>query len=420
MSVTSGPDPVVSNLVFNFDMSNTQKSWIGPPTTNLIASTPLTLSTYAYASGPISIANVPDANKNLRTVRRYTVTNNINTARAAVYPSGLTTNTNYSFSCKIKYNGTNTVTPVFEANASKGNPEGGANNNTISSTSGGVTDIGNGWYYLTYTWQYSACPTGACMLTYGVVTGSDAAYLNNTFDIYDEQFEVSAFATPFVSQSNGVRSNTQSILDITRNNTIPANSLTYSSTGTFSFNGTTDFMRPNISHSYLNSSCLEVVFNSTSHGSGFKTIFGYAHNPGYSSPTIGSIFLNGTILSASVITTTQVYRTVTSPTLIDTNTTYHVCLNKDTVNGILELYVNGMLMGTQTFDAATYAQWNTVGNFIGQNVLDIGKSSNMSAGQGWATDYFSGSIYLAKVYSRTLTANEIMQNFKSIRYRYGI
>ena len=78
------------------------------------------------------------------------------------------------------------------------------------------------------------------------------------------------------------------------------------------FNGSTNAIYPNINHSYLNSSCLETTVYSVFHSStGYKTIIGYRHNAGYSLPTIGSIYLNGNTLSASLITSSQMYRTVT-------------------------------------------------------------------------------------------------------------
>jgi hypothetical protein len=157
-----------------------------------------------------------------------------------------------------------------------------------------------------------------------------------------------------------------------------------------------------------------------SHGSGKKTIFGYRHNSGYSQPTIGSIYLDVNTLSTSVITTTQTYRTATFSTPIQTNTTYHVVMNKDTTNGTLQLFVNGTAGTVQTFDSASYAQWDTIGNFIGANILDIAKSTNTSAGQGWAADYFNGTIFKLAVYNRILTRNEVLQNFNATRGRYGI
>jgi hypothetical protein len=186
------------------------------------------------------------------------------------------------------------------------------------------------------------------------------------------------------------------------------------------FDGIDDYAIPNISHSYLSSSALEVWFNSSSHGSGFKTIFGYRHNSGYSLPTIGSIYLNNNTLSASLITATQVYRTATFSTSISTNRFYHVVLNKDTVNGNLQLFVNGIAGSVQTFDAATYGQWTTAGSYIGANTLDVAKSTNSNAGQGWGSDYFNGRIFKLAVYSRILTITEILQNFNAIRSRFGI
>jgi hypothetical protein len=206
------------------------------------------------------------------------------------------------------------------------------------------------------------------------------------------------------------------------NNGMLVNGPTFNSDnkGSIVFDGVDDFSRPNISHSYLNSSALEVIFNSSSHGGGNKTIFGYRHNGGYSLPTIGSIYLNNNTLSASVITASQVYRVATFATQISINQTYHVILNKDTVNGTLQLFVNGIAGNIQTFDAATYGQWTTAGSFIGANILDICKSSNTSAGQGWANDYFNGRIFKLGVYNRIITLSEIQQNYNATKGRYGL
>ena len=215
-----------------------------------------------------------------------------------------------------------------------------------------------------------------------------------------------------------------SVTDITGlgNNITLLNGVSYDQDGqgALVFDGTDDYANPNVSHSYLSSSALEVVFRSSSHGSGNKMIFGYRHNSGYAAPTIGSIYLNGSNITASLITTSQVYRSATFPSSISINTTYHVVLNKDTVNGTIQLFVNGAAGPVQTFDTTTYAQWPTDGTFIGDNILDICKSTNTNAGQGWSTDYFNGRIYKLAVYSRTLTTAEIQQNFNALRGRFGI
>lgn len=209
--------------------------------------------------------------------------------------------------------------------------------------------------------------------------------------------------------------------DLTKNTNVSLiNNPSYTGTnnGGIVFDGTNDYARPTVAHSYLSSSALEFVFNSSSHGSGFKTIGGYRHNSGYSLPTIGSIYLNGTTLNASVITTSQVYRTAIYSAAILTNRTYHVVLNKDTVNGTLQLFVNGVAGDVQTFDAATYAYW--AGEYVGANILDIAKSSNDLTGQSWGNDYFNGTMYKIGLYNRILTLAEIKQNFEAMRGRYGL
>jgi hypothetical protein len=200
---------------------------------------------------------------------------------------------------------------------------------------------------------------------------------------------------------------------------ISGSAFTSSLYGGIVLNGIDGYSRPNISHSYLSSSAIEVIFTSL-FNSASKTIVGYRHNVGYSQPSIGSIYLNTNTLQASVITTTQVYRIATFPTPIITNQPYHVILNKDTLNGSLQLFVNGVPGSITAFDATTYAQWPTTGSFIGANILDIGKSSNNMDSQGWLTDYFNGIIYKISVYNRILTPSEVLQNFNATRGRFGI
>lgn len=48
--------------------------------------------------------------------------------------------------------------------------------------------------------------------------------------------------------------------------------------------------------------------------------------------------------------------------------------------------------------------------------IDIGRHRNFNYG----TTYFNGSVALARVYNRLLTANEITQNYNAVRGRYGV
>ena len=394
MAGTSGPFIATDGLVFDYDMSNTKKSFIGPPATNRIISIPLTLTVYAYATGPVSTTNIIDATYQPRTVSRYTISNNINTARAMVTSSGLTTGVSYTFSCKIKYNGGNAATPSFAVDASKGNPEGGSNNNTVSSSVGATTSLGNGWYYVTYTWSYSACPTSGCYLTYGVVTGADATYVGNTFDVYEPQFEIGSFATPYVTQSTGIRSTSQALLDLTGKNVTTATSLTYVSDGTFSYNGTSDYLEVTQLSSYLSNSITVCTFA--------KISSVVSKNNLLSLNGVYNFFLPGNRLT----TTYQLYWDSAggwkngNNTDWVTNQWYHLAW---TISGTtLIFYVNGVADGTVTL----------AGN--------IAPSGTSRLGLANAGEYATGSIGTVQVYNRALLATEIQQNFNAQRTRYGI
>jgi hypothetical protein len=434
MAIFSGPEIPNNGLVFHYDMSNSVKSWKGAPTTNLSRNSK-DVSGSAYASDDEWVFTEPT---------RFTKTYNpsigtpLGTGATLLQESGINgyhhlsrwggneATGDHALSCYVYPIAANID------NFSIGLLGGGRltynlTNRTISysdgsvvSGSGFIQDVPGypGWLRIGGVINGREGGWVGCIgLSVGTAyTGTSGS---RSFYITGLQYERKTFSAAFI-EAQQTRSNTQAILDLTNNNTITATSLTYAGDGTFSFNGSSNRLNPPINHSYLNSSALEVVFRSTSHGSGKKTVFGYRHNQGYSIPTIGSLYLDGNNLSASVITAAQVYRVVTAALSISTNTFYHVVLNKNTISGLLEIYVNGVLSGSQTFDAATYAQWTTAGNFIGENFLDIGKSNNMDAGQGWSTDYFSGTIPLAKVYNRVLSAAEVQQNFEATRGRYGI
>ena len=72
MALAHSPQVVTNGLVYYHDMGNTQKSWKGAPTTNLVVTTPYTLTTYNSCTGPVSTTNVLDATGQPRTVNRYT------------------------------------------------------------------------------------------------------------------------------------------------------------------------------------------------------------------------------------------------------------------------------------------------------------------------------------------------------------
>ena len=233
--------------------------------------------------------------------------------------------------------------------------------------------------------------------------------------------ETPTLPTGPVRYTAGTRSATQGLIDLKGSSTIDLSNVSFDSNAQMTFDGTDDKIH-GISTvlSYLSSSAFEFVVTPESTGERMM-IGGYRHNDGYSSPTIGAVYIDtDNKFKASVITTAEVYRYAESTTTTSANQTYHIVFNKDTVTGVMQLYINGTLESTTTFNAATYGQWSSAGSYIGSNTLDFGKSFNTNSGQGWSGDFLDGKIHSIKLYSRTLTASEITSNFNAIKSRFGI
>ena len=390
-------------LVFAYDTGDTRNSYRGEPTVNYVPGT-YGYSLYAYASGPVDTVVLNEKNQST-TVKRYTITNAINTARAAIFPSGLTTGVAYTFSFKWRYNGSTTASPSVGINASKGNPEGGANNNSFTSEIGNTVNIGNGWYLSTYTFIFSSVPTGKCMLTFGIITGSTAGYVGETFDIYEAQFEIKNHRTQY---SNGTRSSTQGLVDLTGNKTIGLSSTSFDTNAQPAFDGTEEYFD-------LGS---DQVFK-TSGGWTVENIVRYDSVAGgydnYISPAnfIGSDTISYNSWYWSVLSNKLALWNISpgiwkyGSTTIQPNRWYHVALVSYDNGTQYQMYLNGVAEGG---DHTTYS-WNA--SYSGLRVRYIG------AGQS-TRRFVNGEIPVTKIYNRALTAAEVRNNYNQYKGRFNI
>ena len=425
MSSASGPSIATSGLVLDVDMNNTQKSWLGAPATNLVVTVPYTADVYTACSGPVT-ATTYDATNQLRTVNRYTINATGGTPRARIVATGLSTGINYSYSCKIKYNGP-TASPTWYIDSSKGNPEGGANNNTFNTNTSNFVSLGNGWYQLTLNFNYATCSTGGAWANFGL-TAPDATYLNQTFDAYNIQFEQNTYATPYVA---GTRSTSQAIVDLTNNNAVTAASLTYASDNTFSFNGTADYVYANQTGGFLNN-VTNNFFADVGYAWTVSAWFKFPIAPvgtrtGNSAFVIlvnGGVIGGGETLTLFVgsgtDTTYGAYapyycavgirgtKTILSTAPVNTNTWNHAVVTWD--GTAARVYFNGIDRG-----AASTATGAAI-----QNGYYFSIGMNANTGVVSTGFLFEGTIGTAQVYSRALSANEVAQNFNATRSRYGL
>jgi hypothetical protein len=402
-----------SGLVFYYDTSNTQKSWRGAPATNLLGVTSTNVYTFLDTGnatyGPVSLINTPTPYG----TQAYQITFRT-TGDNGYYGTNTTRFTSNSIT--INRDGTTvykySVWVYTEAWTDWDNNVykyvTGSNGMSAMSDSGlRLKDsLGRIWrrYWMTGQTLGGGGTAGQYHTFYknGTLT-NDLIVLLCAPDFYAET--VGGYVPAYV---NGTRSVTQAMLDLTNNNTITADSLTYNADGTFSFNGTGNYISAgsNASLSFTNAPfTLESTFkitgyqNDTYYGltnmlieRGPASTYNYALQ--VSNPTTISFIKRTGAESLQ-------YYGFTVPTLTNNNTIVTLTYNG---SNSASLYHNGTLIGS--------ANVTNVGAG-GSDVLYIG-------GYVEARTKFTGSIYSTKIYNQALTATEVLQNFAAQRDRYGI
>ena len=379
MSASSGPEISNNGLVLLYDIANTQKSWKGAPTTNLLAGT--NVASWGGAGSAVTTAN------------------------AAIAPDGTMTATKivlgaYSGGDSIGVAVTGVIGQIYthsawmraDTNVTAGISIGRVSGNPAVSQSVSLTTT---WKRFSVSWTLDT-NTGLYSNYYGQ---------NCTIYVWMPQLEANSFATPLV---NGTRSNTQALLDATGNNTLTASNLVYASTGTFSFNGTSSkITTATLPYQFLTTGfTLSIVLNYTqtttndnviSWGGSAFNITGYAWElrirgagavefspgigPGGSGVPIRTSYTPSAALNGRVVFLDITY----------------------VANGMASIYENGILRATNNYSG--------VGTNAATNALTIGQGTDT---------YFPGTIHQVKLYNTVLTAAEVQQNFNATRSRYGV
>lgn len=358
MSLSHSPKIVTDGLVFYYDMNNTQKSWKGMTATNLVS-----VPTKEVLGGSNEFVQWGDIAPVFNT-----------------YGTG----TGYSLSLDLKskvpgpilvymQNGSATKYSFVSQSVTATTSYRRFNFNNLTAA---LQDVGQ---------------TQAQLAFYGVYGTGRVASVKNV------QIEKNAFATPFV---DGVRTNTQSILDLTGKRTVTAANLVYGNDGKFSFNGSTTYITaPNTE-----------LFHGTN-GFSYSVWANWA-----SLPSLGTIFENG-LYTAGILIRFQsnaiaIYAEYAATTYQSTmsftptiGSWYNLVLTRE--GNVLYLYANGVQIGTTAFGTSINIQPST-------NLLYIGMSQH-AAGQ-----CFNGQIAAASIYNRTLSAIEVKQNFNALKGRYGL
>ncbi len=383
MGINYNPTVVTDGLVFCYDMANTQKSWKGAPATNYINTTP----TWG-GDGPDQTqfvkgyTEITDPNLMYRGLKTFLwspgTSLNCYLQSDDIVGGTSTTSTVWTFSCYVRAETRHTITSMgvyMYYPTSDGNEL------------GTIEDVGNGWYRISRT------RTGTN--SYISLIGFTGFNANVRYYLSGAMLTKDNIAVAPLN-GNETRSNTQAILDMVGGNAITANSLTYDSDNTFSFNGSNNsIITPSIisGSSYsieawvkLNLLTGEQRFISVS-GTGTFTVrlasseLNFHYNPFDASPPSTQTSATGITYSANVY--------------------YHVIATNSSTNGA-RFYVNGALKGT------------------GERAVDFPSGNIRIGSDATQTLFTNGTIPVVKVYSKELSAFEVLQNFNALRGRYGI
>lgn len=213
------------------------------------------------------------------------------------------------------------------------------------------------------------------------------------WDISEIQVYVGTSSSKGYIQSGNTRTNTQAILDLTGNNTITATSLTYASDGTFSFNGSSNYIDCGNSTTLQQSLAITMAaWVYPTSWAGLGNIMCKNTNSGYRfrlDSTAGALwwYVSGNVIQGGNC---------------PLNTWSYCAVTGDSSG--LKAYVNGVLVASNSTPFSPTAP--TVGNLL--------------VGSYGGAEYFNGKISNATVYNRALSAAEVKQNFSAHRGRYSI
>jgi hypothetical protein len=398
MALLHSPQIVTDGLVFYYDMANSQKSWKGKPTTNLTPD----LSIGAIQAGPtVTYVGVENGWK------KYSLNG---TWSAGTYPYSIgisaitfTGGVTYSSGVYIKTNVPGKFASLFTGMNYVNQPMNNSGTSFSIAQSDGSIFVGR------RDFQYTGTSAQTGYLISQPIVGQVFNGATDFVYIKDGQIEVGEYNTPFVA---GTRSNTQAVVDLTGNNTVTANSLTYASDGSFSFNGS--------SNDVTISGPASNFFNNFS--SQRITLDTWVNIP--SSATWTNGFFGNILSRGNYEGSCGLWRTTTNNQVAayfrQSGSTFAAIQSSATIQrdvwvnivatwsgSTLILYINGTQASSNSgiLGTPTVANW-TIGN--------------VTAAGGNSGNRFQGNNSAVKIYDRALSAGEVRQNFNALRGRYGL
>ena len=383
--------PLPQNISFYLDGKN-KYSWVGKPTTNyyqypdaawngsnfvlshFVDTTAAPTHTVTYVPG------VPNPAGAAGVMRYYTGANETY-KYIAINSQAVPTTQNYN----MTYYGRIVSGPTASTNL--GNNQLWRNSNVGDQ---GVTGDWNPTY--TREWQKFS--------VYGsVAAGNQLQFFLMHYTLKDYvlewcgfQLEAGTFGTALC---NGTRTNTQSFNDISNKQIITANSATYNTNNTYSFNGSSDYLSmPQIVGPGASQYAVSVWYKRTRNNAGAEHLVSQ-----WSGANIGNSFYAG--FSGSNVRFTDNWSDVTVTGAGNLNVWQNITFVNTGSDALI--YLNGALAATK-----------------GSRLTYTGVANATIGRQGEGSEYFGGDIDKVIVYNTSLTATQVAQIYNATRGRYGV
>lgn len=221
-------------------------------------------------------------------------------------------------------------------------------------------------------------------------------------DSLDDEFTVLGWLQSSVSKSPR-SGNVWTDLSGNSNNGTLTNSPIFSNSnsGSFIFDGVNDFALMSSDSTFGNNTTWEAWVYCTGNVSTFNMFMG-RHLPYFSFYEGNRLFFSNNIGGTQ--------RSISTAANLSLNTWYHATFTTsyDGVNTTMKIYTNGVETATGTYAGAQ-------GNYAFRFMIGDG---NNSANNSWYP--FAGRVSNVKIYNKTLSLSEILQNFNALRGRFGL
>jgi hypothetical protein len=397
MGIYRGPNNVTKDLEFGFDIGygvgdNVTGTRFAPgePTTNMQSSNQTSGQIGGMSGVGLSYVGEEDG------YSKYSMTG---TFSGGTYPyclylasSSFTSGTAYSTQCILKTNVPNKFNyiggGINYVNVAMNNA--GANSSVLQED-GGMLIKRQGFNYASTTSQTGYIHSNPVNNT-TFNSSTDFVYIKNF------QIEQNTHCTPWTATS---RSDTASLIDLKRSTDIDVGSISFSSTAQAEFDGTDDKITLSHANSPVTNVSYEMVvkFDTLPATNSYKSIWQKQANWNDDGGVMMQFIYNAFRWSYGNSWGGAVSYPQSNFT---TGKYYHIVGTVDNVNGAnAKLYVDGVQVGS----TGTGSKLNTTA------VLNIGE------GNGGNLD---GSLGVFKMYSNTLTAEDVKQNYNSYKNRFNI